>query len=115
MSQRTPSNLKEKHIIYTEEEVQLDEWVKELQKLFPTTPEHFIRTLAKAYQLNPEKYNKIIENDEALPPPDYDEPGTYNCVNVYNDESELPTITDDTEFNAKGCFVSRKNNISQND
>ena len=110
MSQRTPSSLKETHIEKNEDEVQLDEWVKQLKKLFPTTPEHFIRTLARAYQLNPEKYNKIIEDDEPPRQREYDDPGSYNCVNVYSDKSEIPPVTDDTEFNAKGCFVCRKIN-----
>jgi hypothetical protein len=104
-SERTPSALIEKHIEIDEKEIELDNWVKELQKLFPTIPEHFIRTLAKAYQLNPERYDEIIKNETKLPAPEQDKPGSYNAVNVYNDVSEIPKIDDKSEFKAKEWFV----------
>ena len=94
MSGRTPSDLPEKHIEYSEEEVELQEWVKGLKKHFPTVPVYFIETLAKAYQLNPEKFNDIIENDRKIPAPKQDKPGSYDAVNVYSEESEIPDMKD---------------------
>ena len=80
-------------------------WCKELKKNFPTVPDHFIRVLSKAYSLNPSKYDRIIAEDKKLPPPEQDKPGTYNAVHVYNSVDAIPNIDNNTEFNAKECFV----------
>lgn len=94
MSKRTPSDLPEKHIELTEEEVELKGWVEGLKTHFPTIPEYFIKSIARAYQLNPEKFDDIIENDIKLPTPEQNKPGTYNAVKVYENESDLPDMKD---------------------
>ena len=101
MTKRTPSDLKVEHIEYTPEEIELKEWITGLKKHFPTIDEYFIETIAKAYQLNPEKFNKIIENDIKIPAPKQNKPGEYTGVKVYKNESELPKMEDVEDVFAK--------------
>jgi len=94
MSNPTGSDLPDKFIERTPQQVELQGWIDSLQRYFPNVPKHFIETIATAYQLNPEKFNNIIENDIKLEAPKQDKPGTYTAMNVYTNENEIPNPED---------------------
>ena len=50
----------------TDKEIEVKRWVDELKKDCPEVHPYFIEHLAKAYQINPEKFDEIIENNVRL-------------------------------------------------
>ena len=50
----------------TDKEIEVKRWVDELKKDCPEVHPYFIEHLAKAYQINPEKFDDIIENNVRL-------------------------------------------------
>ena len=87
---KTPSEIKTKLKPLTEKEIELKRWIEELKKDCPGIHPYFIEHMAKAYQLNPEKFDNIIENNLEIKPTSERLPvGEYKTVNVYKTVEEL--------------------------
>jgi len=74
----------------TDKEIEVKRWVEELKKDCPEVPLYFIEHLAKAYQINPEKFDNIIENNVRLDNEiERISGGELESVKVYNSLEEL--------------------------
>ncbi len=74
----------------TDKEIELKGWVEALEKDCPEIPRYFIEHLATAYQLNPEKFDNIIENNVKVEPSViYDEGGVVDSITIYKDLEEF--------------------------
>jgi hypothetical protein len=65
---RTPSKLPNTKRALTDKEKEVDKWVEGLQKEFPDIKPYFLRHLANAYQINPKKFDNIVENNVKVEP-----------------------------------------------
>ena len=65
---KTPTELQSNIKPLTDKEIQVNRWVEELKKDCPEVHPYFIEHLAKAYQISPEKFDNIIENNVQVEP-----------------------------------------------
>jgi hypothetical protein len=74
----------------TDKEIEVKRWVEELKKDCPEVHPYFIEHLAKAYQINPKKFDDIIENNVRLDNEiERISGGELESVKVYNSLEEL--------------------------
>ena len=87
---KTPTELQSNIKPLTDKEIQVNRWVEELKKDCPEVHPYFIEHLAKAYQINPEKFDNIIENNVKLEPTvERVNGGEFESVKVYKTLEEL--------------------------
>ena len=87
---KTGSALNTKVKPLTDDEIEIKRWCEELKKDCPEVHPYFIEHLAKAYQISPEKFDNIIENNVKLEPTiERVNGGEFESVKVYNTLEEL--------------------------
>ena len=87
---KTPTELQSNIKPLTDKEIQVNRWVEELKKDCPEVHPYFIEHLAKAYQINPEKFDNIIENNvKHEPTVERVNGGEFESVKVYKTLEEL--------------------------
>ena len=87
---KTPTELQSTVKPLTDKEIELNRWVEELKKDCPEVHPYFIEHLAKAYQINPEKFDNIIENNVKVEPTvERINGGEFENVKVYKTLEEL--------------------------
>ena len=87
---KTPTELQSNIKPLTDKEIQVNRWVEELKKDCPEVHPYFIEHLAKAYQISPEKFDNIIENNVILEPTvERVNGGEFESVKVYKTLEEL--------------------------
>ena len=87
---KTPTELQSTVKPLTDKEIEVKRWVEELKKDCPEVHPYFIEHLAKAYQINPEKFDNIIENNVKLEPTvERVNGGEFESVKVYKTLEEL--------------------------
>jgi len=86
---RTPSEMKTTVKPLTDKEIEVQRWIEELKKDCPEVHPYFIEHIAKAYQINPDKFDNIIENNITLSSKERMKAGEYESVRVYNSPKEL--------------------------
>ncbi len=65
-------------------------WIDGMKEDFPDMPVYLITHLARAYQLNPEKFDNIIENNVHLESDvKYDEGGVVEGIKCYKNLEEF--------------------------
>lgn len=87
---KTGSELNTKIKPLTDDEIEIKRWCEELKKDCPEVHPYFIEHLVKAYKLNPGKFDKIVENNVAMPTAERINGGTFETVKVYNSVEEIP-------------------------
>ena len=87
---KTPSDLKTGMKPMSDKEIELKRWIEELRKDCPEIHPYFIEHMAKAYQLNPKKFDDIIENNIKVEPLiERIRGGVMETVKVYKNIEEL--------------------------
>ena len=87
---KTPTELQSNIKPLTDKEIEVKRWVEELKKDCPEVHPYFIEHLAKAYQINPEKFDNIIENNVKVEPTvERVNGGEFESVKVYKTLEEL--------------------------
>jgi len=87
---KTPTELESNLKPLTDKEIEVKRWVEELKKDCPEVHPYFIEHLAKAYQINPEKFDNIIENNVKVEPTvERVNGGEFESVKVYKTLEEL--------------------------
>ena len=87
---KTPTELQSTVKPLTDKEIEVKRWVEELKKDCPEVHPYFIEHLAKAYQINPEKFDNIIENNVKVEPTvERINGGEFENVKVYKTLEEL--------------------------
>ena len=83
----------------TDKEIEVKRWVEELKKDCPEVHPYFIEHLAKAFQINTEKFDDIIENNVRLDNEiERISGGELESVKVYNSLEELELAEKKSNF-----------------
>ncbi len=86
---KTGSELKTQMKPLTDDEIEIRRWCEELKKDCPEVHPYFIEHLVKAYRINPEKFDDLVENNVMVPTAERVNGGTFECVKVYDSVEEL--------------------------